>query len=340
MKSLTRIIENIRYSCMSKNVLAPQPDVRTSEEYTNMTYNEPDAVLASEPDVDRRSMFGRVGLRAAMGAVAGVAGLATAASTTPAEAQTAALTDGDILNFALNLEYVEAAFYLRAATGQGLAATDVTGTGTQGGVTGGSAVPFRSPAIQQYAQVLASDEQAHVRFIRAAIVANGGTPVARPTIDLATSFTTLALAAGLIVPGQTFNPFADDVSFLLGAYIFEDVGVTAYAGAARLITNKNYLEAASAILAVEAYHAGAIRTLLANIGAGVAANAISALRQTLGTVTDQGIIIPGESYNFASSDSNGLVFRRTPTQVLNIVYGNTTGTPGLFFPNGLNGTIK
>ena len=250
----------------------------------------------------------------------------------------AAPTDADIVNFALNLEYLEAEFYLRAVTGQGLQPTDVTGIGTQGTVIGGSAVPFKSAAIAQYAQVLAVDEQAHVRFLRAVL---GASAVAEPSINLQSSFTTLALAAGLISPGQTFNPFADDVSFLLGAYIFEDVGVTAYAGAARYITNPDYLEAAGAILATEAYHGGAIRSLIANIGGGGAANAISALRASLsGGNNDQGIIIPGESYNFASADTNGLVFRRSTAQVLNIVYGGGAASSYLFFPNRMNGNIS
>ena len=282
----------------------------------------------------RRSLMQRAGLGAVAAGALGTGGAAL--TSRPAQAQ--AITDNDIANFALNLEYLEAEFYLRAVTGQGLSSDLTTGTGTLGAVTGGSQVPFRSAAIAQYAQLLAVDEQTHVRFLRTVL---GSAAVARPAINLSTSFTNLAIAAGLIVAGQTFNPFADDVSFLIGSYIFEDVGVTAYAGSARLIRNKDILEAAGAILATEAYHAAAIRTLLANIGAGQAANAISALRaQASGKADDQGILIPGESYNFVSTDSNALVFRRTPTQVLNIVYLGGAASGFGFFPNRTNGNIS
>ena len=261
---------------------------------------------------------------------------ASAAVSTPAAAQ--AVTDNDILNFALNFEYLGAELYLRALTGQGLGAGDTAGTGTQGVVTGGSQVPFRSDAIRQYCQRLAVDELAHVRFIRAVL---GSNAIAEPSINLSTSWTVMAIAAGLIVPGQTFSPFTDDVSFLLGAYVLEDVCVSALAGSARLLSSKDNVEAAAGLLGVEAMQAGMIRTLLANIGAGQATNAISALRARLsGANDDIGTSIPGLAYNSVNADVESLAFRRTPAQVLNIAYGGGAAAGFGFFPSRVNGTIR
>lgn len=291
---------------------------------------------ATRPSVDRRGLLGGIGAgtvgAAAMAAIA-TGGLM--ASTTPAQAQ--GITDADIANFALNLEYLEAEFYLRAVTGTGLAASDTTGTGTLGNVTGGSQVPFRSSYVQQYATKIAVDEQAHVKFLRAVL---GSGAVARPAIEFTAAFTNLAVAAGLIVAGQTFNPFADDVSFLLGAFVFEDVGVTAYGGAAALITSKDILSYAASILAVEAYHAGAVRTLLANLGGSGPVNQIAALRGRLAPGGEAPLSIGSNLYNFAPVDDQAQTFRRTPRQVLNIVYGAQNATSGLFFPAGMNGTIR
>lgn len=280
---------------------------------------------------NRRKLLRNAGLGTAFAAASGF-GLFT-----PKRAQAAgAPSDADILNFALNLEYLEAEYYLFAVNGTGLSDADINGVGTTGNVIGGAAVPFTTSAIRQYATTIAEDEQGHVQFLRAAL---GSAAIARPEIDLYNSFNTAAVAAGLIPAGGTFNPFADELSFLLGAYIFEDVGVTAFHGAAPLIQSKDFLSAAAGILAVEAYHAGNIRTLLFQMGQGDATAKISALRAAAsGAADDQGVVRNGQA-NIIPTDANAIAFSRTTAQVLNIVYlGGASGNFG-FFPQGVNGAI-
>jgi hypothetical protein len=266
----------------------------------------------------------------------------------PVTAQTA-VTDADILNFALNLEYLEAQVYLYAVTGAGLPTGLTSGTGTQGAVTGGRKVNFTDPLVAQYANEIASDEQAHVAFLRNAL---GASAVAQPAIDIGTdpngAFSTAARAAGLVGAGQSFDPYASDENFLLGAFIFEDVGVTAYKGASPLITNKTFLEAAAGILAVEAYHAALVRTTLYRKGIQTpalvqATEAISNARDSLDGPSDkdQGIAPRDNASNIAPLDNNGLAYSRTAGEVLNIVYlTQLARTQGGFFPAGVNGNIR
>ncbi|MGI4857704.1 MAG: ferritin-like domain-containing protein [Janthinobacterium lividum] len=262
-----------------------------------------------------------------------------------ANASASAPTDIEILNFALNLEYLEAQFYQYAVFGTGLAANLLTGTGTQGAVIGGTQVPFADPLVAQYAKEIAKDEQEHVAFLRSAL---GTAAVAQPAIDIggtdpAGAFSTAARAAGLVGAGVAFNPYASDANFLLGAFLFEDVGVTAYKGAAPLITNKTYLEAAAGILAAEAYHAGLIRTVLYTKGLAASANAISAARNSLDNngADDQGISgATSDISNIVPLDANGLAYSRNYGNVLNIVYLTAASvTLGGFFPAGVNGTL-
>ncbi len=293
---------------------------------------------AAQDGVDRRSLIGQFG-------AAAVTILATGAAVTggmvltslPAAAQ--AVTDVDILNFALNLEYLEGEYYTRGFLGRGLDPADVgdpNGVGQAGFVLGGSAVPFKTAEVAGVIQRITVDEVDHIRFIRRVL---GRAAVARPNVDLLNSFNAVAVAAGLIPAGTQFNPFKDEVSFMLGALSLTDVGVTAYAGAARLLESKDNLDAAASILAAEAYHAGSLRTLLAMFGQQNMFNAISAVRARLGNGKEAGLSIPNFNYNIAPVDSDGLVYRRTAAEVLGIVY-NGVPTGGGFLPDRANGTIR
>ena len=282
---------------------------------------------------------GKLGRRAAMM----IGGAALAGMAVRANAQSSTVTDTDILNFALNLEYLEAQFYTLATTGKTI---DQIGIGITGGngAAGGSvtvksnpAVPFADPLLQKFAAEIALEEQNHVIFLRTALGTNA---VAMPNIDLLNSFNALAQAAGL---GSSFDPFASETNFLLGAFIFEDVGVTAYSGAAGLISNSTYLDKAAGILAVEAYHAGSIRLRIFQAGqaAQSASTAIASTRAKLdGTGNDDiGVGLSGGAATVIDADSNAIAFSRTAAQVLKIVYGGGSAS-GAFFPNGLNGNIK
>ena len=124
-------------------------------------------------------------------------------------------------------------------------------------------------------------------------------PPARPPaqVDIGPAFAAAANAAAGTTLSPPFSPYASPLLWLHGAYIFEDVGVTAYMGAAPFLQNvTEVLSAAAGILGVEAYHAGAIRAqLLAEsnkkaygLRVSEIVEAISKLRQKLGGGLDKG----------------------------------------------------
>ena len=188
-------------------------------------------------------------------------------------------------------------------------------------------------------------------------------------VDAPSPFSTAAMPANDTLP---VSPYTSDETFLVGAYVFEDVGVTAYHGAASLLTTPSNLVTAAGILAVEAYHAGLIRTTINNLdptGATIAGytNNISTLRATLsqagllgaapspydsnpddfGLATFQVTLNAGATTSTRITDAdatNAIAFSRNTTQVLNIVTAGgavvagklTTPAVGGFFPSGLN----
>lgn len=217
-------------------------------------------------------------------------------------------SDVDILNFALNLEYLEAEFYTYATTGSGIEAQGVavSGQGTAGTTSGGVQTNFTDSTLQAVVQELAQDERDHVTFLRSAL---GSSAVARPAINLA-----------------ALGDFSSQATFLVLARAFEDVGVSAYGGAARLIRSKDLLEAAARILAAEAQHTGNIRLFVSQMGISTT------------SLDGKDIVPPPSGSQYFSLTTNSLSVIRTTREVLNIVYAGT-GASGGFYPNGMNGAI-
>jgi len=94
-----------------------------------------------------------------------------------------------------------------------------------------------------------------------------------------------------LTPDFSSIDFSNRSSVLGAAMAFEDLGVSAYNGAGKLITNPAYLTIAGKIVSVEARHAAVIRDLITN-----------------GTFAD----------NTAVNDTTGLDLVRTPSEVLAI----------------------
>lgn len=106
----------------------------------------------------------------------------------------------------------------------------------------GNGAGLLSGKEQTYLQQIGADEAAHVAALTQTIQTLGGTPVAAPGVDF----------------GQAF---ASRDSFLETAYVFENLGVGAYLGAAGFISDKMILQAAAGIFGVEARHAAVIGQL-------------------------------------------------------------------------------
>ena len=131
-------------------------------------------------------------------------------------AKPSASQDRQILNYALLLEYLQATFYAEALS--------------HGGLKG---------ELREFAEVVGSQEQAHVAFLKKALGANARQ---KPAFNFGEA---------------TRNP----QKFGTTAQALEDAGVAAYNGQAANVT-KPTLAAAIKIVSVEARHAAWIRDIL------------------------------------------------------------------------------
>ena len=267
---------------------------------------------------NRRSFIKKIGIAtAAVGAMSVVE--PHAANAAPSGSPTA--TEIAVLNFALNLEYLESEFYTYGEFGYGIEQFNIGTSGvaqgsnpsTGGTTTGGSKVTFSNNLVfsQPILHQIGSDERAHVVLLRSFL---GSLAIAKPNINLG------ALGFG----------FGSQNDYLKLARIFEDIGVSAYGGAAYLLETQLVIQTAARILAAEAEHVATIRTQIAR------------LNIPSPTLDGADIVPPptGSQIQYLSiNPSNGLPAIRSVGQVLNLAYGGTGLTQGGFFPTGVNGAF-
>ena len=280
-----------------------------------------ETVSEEQLDTDRRiaafdHTLRHLNRRGFLGAMFSAAALT--AVTTKAGAQTTVTTPiVDVLNFALNLEYLEANFYLYVSTGSGLSSAQNGGGVAIQGAPPKLALDANTMAV---AQALAADEVNHIAILRSAVTSLGGTPIPQPLINLA--------ANGAVTT---------QAQFLAASRQFTALGGSAYVGSAQLlVSNPSVLTTAAQILGTEGQHAGAVDYLC--VTQGVASPAIDAQD-----------VPPSSSNYFIVAPTTALAPGRTPQQVLGVAYKasnatTTTPTAGLtvggFFPNGVNGNVK
>ncbi|KAB1201666.1 Desiccation-related protein PCC13-62 [Morella rubra] len=234
-------------------------------------------------------------------------------------------SDVDLLEFPLNLEFLEAEFFLYGAFGYGLdkVAPKLTQGGpTPTGVRWAHLDPFTRDVIKQFAYQEGN------------------------TLDLsAASFAKVADSAFGSPLHPPFDPGASGLHFLLASYHVPYVGLTGYVRTIPKLRG----------LLPEGYPSIAIyehsRTKVPPYGITVEefTNRFSALRDRLGHagLKDEGLVVPpslggeGRSMgNVLAGDADSVAYDRTPEEILRIVYGGgNEHVPDGFYPKGANGRI-
>jgi hypothetical protein len=161
------------------------------------------------------------------------AGIAAYALNSAMAQTTTGPSDLTILNYALGLENLEAAYYNQGLTK--FAASDFTAAKFMTNLSATS-----QGNVYNYLKTIRDHENAHVTALTAAIKGLGGTPVAACTYNF---------------PVKT----PDD--FIAGAMLLENTGVSAYDGVIGLITSPDLRTAAASIATVEARHAAYLNEL-------------------------------------------------------------------------------
>ncbi len=276
---------------------------------------------------------------------------AAAPSTTPVLTD---ITDEDLVTLSLQVAYLQAEYYSQAVLGVPLAAALTTGTGTAGAVSGARPVTIADPVLAEMLREIAFGKIDQVTRLRGLLA---GAVTARPAIDIGTggtgAFTVFAQGANQIVAPATFDVYASQEMFLLGAFVVEDTAVLAYKGHIQSIRSATLLAAMAGLMAASAHHAATVRAQLYVRGAAAGSTLrASTIRlsdwrdQFAPTDDDQGVTggnvaNPGTAANIVPTESDGIISGRQPQLTLNTVYlTRLMSTSGGFFPAGVNGRLR
>ncbi|EXB40839.1 hypothetical protein L484_009084 [Morus notabilis] len=262
--------------------------------------------------------------------------------------------DSDRIEFALNLEFLEAQLFLCAATGKGL--DSINKSLAKGGPPSiGCEKANLDDLVYRITEEFAYQEVGHIRAIVDEV---GGFP--RPLINISRETFAEIFDRAVGYPLKPpFDPYKNSLNFLLTIYLIPYVGLVGYVGAIPNLESKSSRRLVAKLLGVESGQDAVIRALLYERGKEEVypykitveqfTIAISSLFDELATcgIKDEGLRVPLElgaenrtTSNILSADVYSLSYARTETEILRTIYGTgDESKPGGFFPRGANGNI-
>ncbi|XP_024994009.1 desiccation-related protein PCC13-62-like [Cynara cardunculus var. scolymus] len=262
--------------------------------------------------------------------------------------------DIDLLEFPLNLEYFEAEYFSFGSMGMGLDTIqpDLTAGGPP---PVGAKKANLSSLVNDIITQFAYQEVGHLRAIKKMVE---GFP--RPLLNLSEeSFATVMNDACGEDLSPPFDPYANDINYLISCYVIPYVGLTGYVGANPKLQSPLSRKLVAGLLGVESGQDAVIRSLLYErakekvspyeMTVAEFTGKISGLRNKLGKngVKDEGLVVSRDEGaekkiegNVLAGDEDSLAYGRTPREILRIVYGSgAEHVPGGFYPNGGDGAI-